>query len=100
MAVDWKSVAEDLFFVEDLQINDIADKVNKSCKAVSSYLKTVPAFIAEKQRRKRENSNGRKEYKNNWDKTRRKRTSNVDYGAILKRQHEVDVRVLSSERFF
>ena len=95
---EWKKEAQDLFFDKKLSINEISLRLLKSRKCISGYLKTLPGYIEKKESGKLKNQNMRKDYKRNWDKTKRVRKYNIDY-LMLKRQHDIDVQVLSHDRF-
>ena len=97
---DWKDKAYMLYFVEHRKINDIAKLVGKSRQSVSAFLNTKN-IDAEKERRK--DISKIKQKKRNKANMRRVRTegksSLIEY-ALLKRQHIIDVNVLSRERHF
>jgi len=99
--MDWKTDAEYMYFTEKLNISEIAGKVGRSRKAVSNLLKALPGYQQEKQRRADESLRARQDYKREWDRTSRVRKQPVGLLsiALLKRQHEIDVNVLSHERF-
>lgn len=96
--MEWKEKAKDLYFIEHKIINDIAKMLGKSRKTISTFLSTQADFEQEKERRKLANKKNRIEYKKDWEKKNRQ-NSNVIDGYLLKRQHEIDVRVLSSEKY-
>ena len=77
-------------------MNEIADTLDKSRKTISTFLSTQIGFKEEKERRKVENQKKRAGYKRDWEK--KNRQGSID-GYLLKRQHEIDVRVLSSEKY-
>ncbi len=92
----WQDQVKDLYFKEHLKITDIANKLGITRKTISTYLSGCPGFKEEKERRKIENKAKRPEYKKNWDKENR----GLVEAARLKRQHEIDVAVLSSEKYY
>lgn len=98
--MEWKQEAEALFFMGE-KMQDIAAKIGKSRRAVSAYLKACDGFEKEKERRKAQNANKRTEYQRAWDRenrpNRRGNEAEVE-AALLKRQHNIDVSVLSFER--
>lgn len=93
----WKSEAERLFLIDHQKISDIALKLEKTRKTISEYLQALPGFNEEKERRKVVNSEKRPEYKRNWEQNNRN-SPKEDEAAMLKRQHNIDVAVLSYER--
>lgn len=94
----WKEEAKRLYFVEHKKITEIAEMVGKTRKTISTFLSTQKSFEKEKERRKTENKEKRTQYKKDWEKNRRSERSFIE-AACLKRQHEIDVMVLSSERY-
>lgn len=99
---NWGDEAERLFFICDKTIVEIAEELSLSRKAVGGYLKTCAAFSAEKERRKRKNAAGRREYKREWDRTNRRNPFQLGNGEreSLKREHETAAIILSRERFY
>lgn len=96
--MNWYDEAKRLFFCENKKILEIAETVGKTRKTVSAFLSSQPGFDDEKKRRKAEKKQKRKQYQKSWEKNR-KRGSGIVEAALLKRQHEIDVRVLSSEKY-
>lgn len=96
MVESWNEKALSLY-TEGKKINEIATELNLSRKTVSKYINSLPCSTLEETKniRKSINLNRRKEQK----KAYRDRTSEVQK-ARLKRQHEIDVMVLSSEKYF
>lgn len=95
---NWKDEANKLYFTEKLPIIVIAEKLGKTRKTISVYLQEQDGFKEEKERRKAENHAKRPEYKKTWEQTNRGSNFKEDEGAMLKRQHNIDVAVLSYER--
>jgi IS30 family transposase len=95
--LEWKERANELYFTENKKINEIAETLGKTRKTISTFLSIQEGFQEEKERRKAENKEKRAEYKKDWEKKNRQNSS-ID-GFVLKRQHEIDVRVLSSEKY-
>lgn len=94
----WQAQAEKMYFEEGKKIVEIAKVLGKTRKTISKHLSSLPAFQIEKEKRKAQNQEKRQEYKKDWeDKNRKPRGSNID-GILLKRQHCIDVMVLSYER--
>jgi len=94
---NWKEEANKLYYQEQMKITQIADLLGITRKTISVYLQSQPGFEGEKNRRKVSNSEKRPEYKRNWNKKKRAKASELE-AALLKRQHEIDVMVLSYER--
>lgn len=96
---NWKGEAERLFFIDHLKISEIACKLGKTRKTISEHLQTFSGFVEEKERRKAANKEKRPEYKKVWEQNNR-RSPKEDEAAMLKRQHNIDVAVLSYERIY
>ena len=97
---DWKDKAYELYFVEHRKINDIAKLIGKSRQSVSAFLNTKN-IDAEKERRKDISKiKQKKSNKANMRRVRRDSKSLLIEYALLKRQHIIDVNVLSRESHF
>lgn len=94
--MDWKKEAEKMYF-NGSTVNDIAAETGKSRQSVSGYLKTLPGFMAEKNRRKQENGEKRKEYKRL--KNRKYRIQMSVTAETMKREHDIAAMILSHERY-
>lgn len=91
--MDWKEEAVFLY-KNNIKIKDIAKALNLSRKTVSKFLNSLSSTDEFKKERKELSRIKRQIYKKNYAK------NNEAIAHMLKRQHEIDVRVLSSERFF
>ncbi len=91
--MDWKKEALSLY-KEGHKITTIANRLGKSRKTVSEYINRLPELQKVNAARKEQSEEKRKVYKRNW-----KRSAARD-AALLKRQHEIDVMVLSREQYF
>lgn len=96
MVENWYENALNMYR-EGKKINEIATELKLSRKTVSKYINSLSCSTLEETKniRKGISLNKRKEQK----KAYRDRTSEVQK-AQLKRQHEIDVIVLSSEKYF
>ena len=96
---NWKDKAYELYFTEHRKINDIAKLIGKSRKSVSDFLNTKN--IAEEKTKRKEVSKNRQRIKNKEHMTKMRKNKNyIIENALLKRQHIIDVNVLSRERHF
>ena len=96
---NWKDKAYELYFIEHKKINEISKLVGKSRQSVSAFLNTKN--IAEEKTRRKEVSKNRQRIKNKEHmKKMRKNKNYIIENALLKRQHIIDVNVLSRERHF
>lgn len=96
---DWKEQASELFFDKKLNINQISDVTGISRKSISGYLNSQEGYETERELRKSINKEKRKEYKRAWDKNNRLTVSQKITEDDLKRDHEIAVRILSSEKY-
>ena len=96
---NWKNTAYHLYFVEHKKINEISKIVGKSRQSVSAFLNTKN--IAEEKTKRKEVSKNRQRIKNKEHMTKMRKNKNyIIENALLKRQHIIDVNVLSRERHF
>ena len=95
--MEWKEQAEKLFFKEGKPLGKAAEECGVSRQALSSYMKTLPEYRKEKERRKEANSIRRKEYKR--EKNREYRSCMEVTGETLKREHEIAVAILLHEKY-
>lgn len=96
---DWKQEARDCFFESHMSIEDISSYIGISRQSISGYLKTLPGYKEEKERRKIVKRENRKEYKR--EKNREYRAS---YGGgitaeTIRREHDVAALILSREKY-
>lgn len=92
--INWKEEAVTLY-TAGIKITKIAEMVNKSRKTVSEYINSLSNLDAVKDIRKELKKNERKEQKRTW-----KAKFTEAEKAQLKRQHDIDVTVLSREKYF
>lgn len=97
--MEWKEQAKKLFFEEHLSIVDISVLVKKTRQTVATHLALIDGYEEEQSNRKQINKAKRDGYKKKWDKDNRQRGLGDAEKAILKRQHDIDVQVLSNEKF-
>lgn len=97
---NWKDKAYELYFVDHKRINEISKLVGKSRQSVSAFLNTKN-ILAEKEKRKAVSRiKQRQKNKANMRKIRKNAESSFVESALIKRQHIIDVNVLSRERHF
>lgn len=95
--MDWKEKARDLYFGSGMGIGEIAVYLDISRQSVSGYLKHLPGYGAEQERRKAANSSRRKEYKK--EKNRQYRACMAVTGETLRREHDLAALILSREKY-
>lgn len=94
----WQEEAKKLYFIDHKKIIEIAELLGKTRKTISTFLSKQEGFQEEKARRKIKNREKRKEYKIDWEKRKKQERSFIE-ASSLKRQHEIDVRVLSADKY-
>lgn len=99
--IDWREQAKALFFIDHLGIKEISILIRKSRETVSRYITECEGYQDEMAFRKVQSAENRKEYQRNWDRSNRsQRYSNTAISKdTIKREHEIAVKVLSSERY-
>ena len=95
--MDWKEKASELFFESKMGIGEIAAYLDISRQSVSGYLKHLPGYGAELERRKAVNRERRKEYKK--ERNRQYRACMAVTGETLRREHDIAALVLSREEY-
>ena len=95
----WQERAEALFFMEKKSIREISIMLLKSEKSIYRYLKKLPEYKQEKEKRKKANRQKRKAYQKQWDRQNRvERYTNIN-GESLKREHDLAAIILSREKY-
>ncbi len=95
----WQERAKALFFMEKKSIREISIMLLKSEKSIYRYLKKLPEYKQEKEKRKKANRQKRKAYQKQWDRQNRvERYTNIN-GESLKREHDLAAIILSREKY-
>ncbi len=95
----WQEQAKALFFMEKKSIREISIMLLKSEKSIYRYLKKLPEYKQEREKRKKANRQKRKAYQKQWDrKNRAERYTNIS-GESLKREHDLAAIILSREKY-
>ncbi len=94
---NWREMAEAAFFEQHLSIEKIASQVGISRQSISSYLKKMPGYHEERERRKTANAAARKEYKR--DKNREYRAMGAVTSETIRREHDMAALILSREKY-
>lgn len=95
---DWRTEAGEQFFKGQKSIEEIARVTGVSRQSISAYLKRLPGYRNEKERRKRQNAAARKEYKR--EKNREYRAMGAVTAETIRREHDVAALVLSREKYY
>lgn len=97
---DWEKEARTLYLDYGLSMSEVAVCVGKSRKSVSVFLNMLGEEVkSAKVARSVQRAEKRRENAKERMRKARQQVSAVDV-ALLKRDHETAVRVLSAERFF
>lgn len=94
----WKEKAKDLFFGSGMGTGEIAEYLGISRQSVSGYLKQLPGYDVERDRRKTANRENRKEYKRKKNKEYRS-AANAVTADTMKREHDIAAMILSREKY-
>ena len=97
---EWKERARALFFIEKLKIGEIAKMTGVSRKSVSKYIRSLPEYADEAQRRGKNAVQRRTEYKPNWHRKNRPNRYSVVNGETIRREHDVAAMILSREKYY
>ncbi len=95
---DWRKTAETAFFEQHLSIEDIASRIRISRQSISGYLKKLPGYREERERRKKVNAAARKEYKR--DKNREYRAMGAVTSETIRQEHDIAALILSREKYY
>ena len=93
----WQELAKEYYFESHLSINDIAALTEVSRQSISGYLKTLPEFKKEKEKRKSENQGRRKEYKKQKNREYRSAAQTPVTAESMRREHDLAALELSHE---
>ena len=93
----WQELAKEYYFESHLSINDIAALTGVSRQSISGYLKTLPEFKKEKEKRKSENQGRRKEYKKEKTREDRSAAQTPVTAESMRREHDLAALELSHE---
>lgn len=96
---NWREAAKRLFFDAQKNIKEISAITDISRKSISDYLRTLPGYAAERQRRKTETAQKRKDYQREWDRTHRQARYTVINGETIRMEHDMAARILSREKY-
>lgn len=93
----WKEEARKGFFESELSITEIASRTGISRQSISGYLKRLPGYREERERRKAANAETRREYRRN--KNREYRAMGTVTEETIRREHDVAALILSREKY-
>lgn len=93
----WKEEARKGFFESNLSITEIASQTGISRQSISGFLKRLPGYREERERRKTTNAEARREYKRN--KNREYRAMGMVTEETIRREHDVAALILSREKY-
>lgn len=94
----WREQVRHLFFDCKKSIVEIEGIVGISRKSISGYLRQLPGYQRERERRKLENKERRPEYKRQWERKHRF-TGGAVTAETIRREHETAVAILSREKY-
>lgn len=94
---DWRTEVREQFFEGGKSIEEIAKATGVSRQSISAYLKKLPDYQKERERRKAQNAAARKEYKR--EKNREYRAMGAITAETIRREHDVAAVILSREKY-
>ena len=94
---DWRAAAREQFFEGHKSIGEIAKATGISRQSLSGYLKKLPGYKNERDRRKQQNAAARREYKR--EKNREYRAMGAITAETIRREHDVAALILSREKY-
>lgn len=94
---DWRGAAREQFFERQKSIEEIARITGISRQSISGYLKRLPGYREERNRRKEQNTAARKVYKR--EKNREYRAMGSVTAETIRREHDVAALILSREKY-
>lgn len=94
----WRERAKELYLDSGMKVGEIASYLEISRQAVSAYLKTIPEYGAERERRKNTAAVLRKEYKRK--KNQEYRHQDRITGETLRKEHDMAALILSREKYY
>lgn len=93
---EWQITAIRMYFGNKKKINEIAETTGRTRQTVSTFLKSLPEWDEEQQRRRQASKAARVTYKRLWDFHNR---SQSDISASVRRDHAQAVAELSKEKY-
>lgn len=94
---EWRKAAREKFFSDHKSIEDIAKETQITRQSISAYLKKLPGYQQEWERRKAKNMVARKDYKR--QKNREYRAMGAITAETIRREHDVAALILSREKY-
>lgn len=94
---DWRAAAREMFFDGHRSIEEIARDTHVTRQSISAYLKKLPGYREERERRKTRNAAARKEYKR--EKNREYRAMGAITAETIRREHDMAAVILSREKY-
>ncbi len=94
----WREKARELYLESGMKVGEVAAYLEISRQSVSAYLKSLPEYKTECERRKGASALRRKEYKRK--KNQEYRMQDAVTGETLRREHDVAAMILSREKYY
>lgn len=93
----WKERAKEMYFESGMRVGDIASYLEISRQSVSGYIRSLPEYGAERERRRKAGAIQRKAYKRKKNQQYRKQDGVT--GETLRREHDMAALILSREKY-
>lgn len=94
----WRERAKEMYFESGMRVGDIAAYLDVSRQSVSGYIKSLPEYETERERRRQAGAEQRRAYKRR--KNREYRDQNVVTGETMRKEHDVAALILSREKYY
>jgi len=94
----WREKAKELYLESGMKIGDIAAYLEVSRQSVSGYIRSLPEYGEERERRRAAGALHRREYKRK--KNQQYRNHEAVTGETLRREHDVAAMILSREKYY
>lgn len=94
----WKERAKEMYFESGMRMGDIAAYLDVSRQSVSGYIRSLPEYGAERERRREAGTLQRRAYKNRKNQEYRKQDGVT--GETLRREHDMAALILSREKYY
>lgn len=94
----WKERAEEMYFLSGMRVGEIAAYLELSRQTVSGYIRSLPAYEAERKRRRESGAIQRAAYKRSKNQEYRERDRVT--GETLRREHDMAALILSREKYY
>lgn len=94
----WRERAKEMYFESGMRVGDIAAYLDVSRQSVSGYIKSLPEYETEREKRRQAGAARRKEYKRR--KNQEYRHQDGVTGETMRKEHDMAALILSREKYY